>query len=150
MLPNTFTELVNLLLKGATIEVECRKKVEDLEDYADAGMRLTIAGARESYDGVVILGVSYEKYDEFNKAFEKCNYFDKEGQPRLNAREAGYYKAKDTMYVMSTDDPNEYFLSLEDSANKWIQEYFVRRHKDETYVAFLERTLSEASKHMRV
>ena len=149
MLPNTFTELNEVLLNSATIEVECRKKVEDLEDYADTGMRLTITGSRESYDGIVILEVSYEKYDEFNKAFEKHNYYDKEGQPRLNAREAGYYKAKDTMYVMNTDNPNEYFLSLEDSANKWIQEYFVRRHKDETYVAFLERTLSEASKYMR-
>ena len=144
MLPNTFTELNEVLLNGATIEVECRKKVEDLEDYADTGMRLTITGSRESHDDVVILEMSYEKYDEFNKTFEKRNYYDKDGQPCLNAREAGYYKAKDTMYVMNTDDPNEYFLSLEDGSGRWIQAYLQSRREGETYVAFLENLLDAA------
>lgn len=141
MFPNTFKQLANLMINGATIEAECRSKCEDLESYVDGGMRLTVIGITEDHDDVIKLQVSYEKYEEHNKAFEKRNYYDKNGVPCLNAREAGYYTVKDTLYVMATDDPNDYFISLSDSANKWIVSYLRNRHKDETYVAFLERML---------
>lgn len=150
MLPNTFKELAELLVNGATVDVECRERVEDLEDYADKGMRLTITGIRSDHDEVAVLAVSYAKYDEHNKAFEKRNYYDKQGKPCLNAREAGFYKEHDSMYVMETDDPNEFFVGLDDNSNRWIKSYLEHRNKDETYVAFLERILDEASKYVEL
>jgi len=148
MLPNTFKELAELLVNGATVDVECRARVEDLEDYADKGMRLTITGIRSDHDEVAVLAVSYAKYDEHNKAFEKRNYYDKTGTPCLNAREAGFYKEQDSMYVMDTDNPNDFFISIDDNSNKWIKSYLEHRGKDETYVAFLERILNQVSKDL--
>lgn len=150
MFPNTFKQLANLFINGATIEAECRKKCEDLEAYVDGGMRLTIIGMVEDHDGVIKLQISYEKYEEHNKAFEKRNYYDKQGVPCLNAREAGYYTVKDTLYVMETDDPNEYFISVSDTSNRWLRAYLERRNEGETYVAFLERWLEDAYKAAEV
>lgn len=145
MLPNTFTELSSLIRNGTTVDVDCLKKVEDLETYVEARMRLTIIDATpEDRDGVIVLTVSYAKYEEINKTFESHNYFDKNGVACLNARQAGFFSVEDTLYVMNTDDPNDYFIMLEDSANYWIQEYLKHRNKDETYVAFLERLLDQA------
>lgn len=144
MLPNSFTELANLLHNGATIDVECREKCEDLESYPEAGMRLTVTGAHEDRDGVINLEVSYAKYEEVNQTFESHNYYDKNSVACLNARQAGHYKVNDTLYVMNTDNPNDYFIPLEDSANRWIRAYLRNRHTDETYVAYLERTLTAA------
>lgn len=144
MLPNTFTELLHLLNNKQTFEVSCLEKVEDLEAYPDKGMRLTITGGRHDHDGVIILNVSYEKYESYNEAFEKRNYYDKNHVACLNAREAGWYKVEDKLFVMDSDGPNTYFVELNDGANHWVREYLAYRQPNETYVAFLERLLDQA------
>ena len=150
MLPNTFKELADLFANGATIDVECLERIEDLEDYADKGMRLTITGIRVSHDDVAVLQVSYAKYREHNTAFEKRNYYDKDGQPTLNAHEAGVYREQDSMYVGASDDPNQFFISIDDQSNRWIMLYLEQRNEGETYVSFLERVLNQASKYMEL
>jgi hypothetical protein len=144
MLPTTFRQLYNIFVNGAMFDLECREKIEDLESYPDKGTRLTVYGMRDDKDDVLALQVSYHKYDDYNTAFEKANYFDKEGRPCLTARDAGFYNVKDTLYVMATDNPNDYFISLDALSNVFINRYIDEKRDGETYVAFLERLLHTA------
>lgn len=139
-LPNTFTALVVALEQGQRSNVYCKKLIEDLENYAETNMRLTLVSARGGdVNDVVKLQVSYEKYDEFNKSFESKNYFDRGGQAVLNAREAGYYKVNDVMYLMGESNPNDYFVVLEDRTAKLHDAYQKDKRDNESYVEYLER-----------
>lgn len=139
MLPNTFKKLVETLANGAPLDVECLDRCDDLEAYPERGMRLTIVGVTPHHDDVTVLRVSYEKYDQFNTAFESSNYYDKQGVPQLTARQAGMYKVNDTLYVGTDEDPNKYFKQIE--SNRWLDMYLKEYNANpgETYVAFLER-----------
>lgn len=117
--------------------------VKDAMDYAEAypegGMRATVLDITTDDEDVLRLHLSFEAFDEYNKAFESHNYFDRDGQPTLTARDAGYYSVKDHVYVMAGDDISTYFTLMGTSASKLHQQYLDEcGDKGITYVQWLE------------
>lgn len=83
--------------------------VDDYEDYPEEGMKARIK--QVSYDKVHNVSdrchritLDYGEFDEFNKVRETANYYDSEGRACLTAREAGFYKSVDVMFVGGTVD----------------------------------------------
>lgn len=122
-----FKELARTLpemLARGPVTVEFVHGIEDLECYPEKGMRATIISIADDRDhDVMKMRVSYEKFDEFNKAFESHNYFDRAGQPVLTAREANYYTVEETIYVMASDDINKYMQILSESSTALYDAY---------------------------
>jgi hypothetical protein len=49
-------------------------------------------------DHVYALGVQFTEFEVYNEKLETFNYYDKNGIPRLNARQAGFYEVNDVLY----------------------------------------------------
>lgn len=139
----TFAQLKALTL-GQPIELTCKRKIEDLEAYPDENMRLTLYTIQDDGNEVMKLHVSYELYDEYNKQFENHTYFDKNHRPCLNAREAGYYKINDILYVMANDNPHDYFsvLNVSKAYNYWL----AVSEPGQTYIQWLESIVEQKLK----
>lgn len=137
-----FRNIAELVNTGKPVDVEFKEKIEDLESYPEKGMRATVTGAvidHEEYDGdaVIRLFVDYSKFDAENASLEAHNYYDKNGEPTLTAREAGWYKIKDTLYVMANDDAEAYLTILAKQTTELFEEYKAS-NSTLSYVAWLE------------
>lgn len=136
------SELKTLLQTGKDVDVEFVKGIEDLEGYPETGMRATIIGVpAPGADDVMKIRVSFKKYDEFNKAFEARNYWgalSKDQDPsssNYTARETGWYKVEEDIYVMAEDDVEKYMTILD--RNETFETWNASL-KQVSYVAWLE------------
>ena len=79
----------------------------DVDVYAEPGMRARLKGFRfhEVYECEVAT-FDFSEFEEHNRPLEKAGWYDKDGNPTLTAREAGFYKPQDTMYVNLDDIGN--------------------------------------------
>jgi hypothetical protein len=136
-------ELKQLLAAGPLV-IEFGEKIETLEAYPDAKMRAHLVSVvLQQPDDVAVLSVDYSAFDEFNKAFEQSNYFDKGGQPTLTARQAGYYRLQDNLYVMADDDLEAGILSLLPTNSLALFNEFLSSGQA-SYVSWLEEKLLAA------
>ena len=90
--------------------VEFGPNIEDMETYAEAKMRARITKIEPMYtdspnvwEHVYKVHVDYSEFEEENAPFETSDYYDKDGRPRLTAREAGFYHVQDTIYMPSPE-----------------------------------------------
>ena len=125
---------------GRPLAIEFTKGIEDLEGYAEPGMRAHLVDYLPSRDDVVELRVNYQIFEDFNRGLEKANYYDKDGKPTLTARESGHYNVTETYYVMATDDPAKYFSAI-DPALGLLQEW-QNTDRQKSYVSFLEEQVA--------
>lgn len=125
---------------GRPLAIEFTKGVDDLEGYAEPGMRAHLVDYLPSRDDVVELRVNYQIFEDFNRGLEKANYYDKDGKPTLTARESGHYNVTETYYVMATDDPAKYFSAI-DPALGLLQEW-QNTDRQKSYVSFLEEQVA--------
>ena len=135
-----FAKLVN---SGIRPVVTFKASVDDKEGYWEANMRGRITAARDNGDDVMELTVDVTEFDEFNKPFESANYYDKNQNPTLTAREAGFYKAVDTMYFDANEDVGQVLTVEDDSSIKLFNEYR-ESGSDLSYVTWLERQVLAA------
>lgn len=139
-------DLIGLIASRGHVDVEFTSKIHDLETYAEPCMRATLKGVRDDHDGVLRLQVSYEKYDEYNKQFESHNYWgvlSKGQEPsaaQYTARETGWYKVEDHIYVMDTDDVSTYLVILDSTP---LYDAWVANNNGLSYVAWLEKLVNE-------
>lgn len=143
-----FKEFNQMINDGLRPVVTGQKKVEDLENYMEPGMRARVIGSVLQHDDVVKLKLDFTEFDEFNKQFESANYYDRGGQPVLTAREAGHYTQKMDCYVMASDDMEGYMTVTESGALALMKEY-----KDSephcTYVEWLETQVQELRRSLQ-
>lgn len=134
--------------------VEFKSGVEDLEGYAEKGMRATIMSIKKSGsdDDVCVIEFDFTQFDEYNKQFESSNYYDKKGNGEacLNAREAGYYKPHEKYYIfagtswdVNTDDIFTFLCDMNDIA--LLKETF-EKSGESSYVSWLESIALEKIK----
>jgi len=86
--------------------IQFKTAIEDFECYAEGNMRARVTYIKPTYlndpdprEHVYKLGVDFTEFETFNEKFESFNYYDENGIPRLNARQAGFYQAKDVIYM---------------------------------------------------
>lgn len=130
------------MLTAGPLAVEFKKRVEDFEGYAEAGMRAHLKALNHRDDDEVSLEFDYSAFDEHNKLLESANYYDKNQQPTLTAREAGYYTGGDDFYVTTEQDTDLIFTVLSDSQSALIQEFTASNAG--SYVQWLEQQLLAA------
>ena len=114
--------MIEKILRSASpehpITIEFKKGIEDIEDYPETHMRANVIGLHESHSDPEIVKVTfdYEPHERYNAAFETANYYDKNQNPTLTAKEAGFYSAISTNHMMleSLDD----MMSLFDEGPK--------------------------------
>lgn len=137
-----FSTSFNQRRQAGPVNVEFVSGVEDLEAYPEAGMRATITSVIRDHDDedVFIVGLDFTEHDEFNKAFESTNYFDRNGNPTLTAREAGCYLLKENIYVMSSDETTKYFNLIDRSP---LYQKYLDEKPSVSYVEWLERLVTQ-------
>lgn len=114
--------------------------IEDKEGYLEKGMRGRVTGAIVDGDDLVTLTVDLTEFDEYNKAFESKGYFDKNRNPVLTAREAGYYKPVDTVYFDADEEMNG-FMEIESAEALAIHQEYLSSGSLKPYVQWLEEAL---------
>lgn len=137
----TFAELVSAIKAGKVFEVAFKPEIENFETYAEPNMRCTISKAElmGSDPSIVKVVFNYEKFDEFNKQFESANYYDKNREPCLTAREAKMYKVSEENYFDAETPVSEIFEFLDSNSILLYSEYLALNAASElSYVAWLE------------
>jgi len=120
-------------------------KIEDMESYAEGGMRALVVGidatdtrSPDKHEHIYKIMFDFSEFDEFNRRFESSNYYDKNGSPTLNAREAGYYKEQEAIYFGSPEIwPFEDYFVLADAAQTELLDRF-KESGETDYVSWLE------------
>lgn len=146
------SDINTLFQSGKDVDVEFTKNILDLEGYPEPGMRATIiAVTTGGQDDVVKVRVSYEKYDDFNQQFESHNYWGvlaRDQDPsaaEYTARETGWYKVEDVIYVMADDDVSNYMTILEPNE---MFETWNASLKEVSYVTWLENRVRLLEKQL--
>jgi hypothetical protein len=132
------------LAQGKPIAVECGKRIEDLEDYPEPGMRMMVLGGTVDNQDIARVAVDFEPFDAHNRAFESANYYDSDRVPRLTAREKGSYKPKTNLHFMATDELQGWLTVLENETTALAVEYLAQPEPRPSYVAWLEQQLLQA------
>jgi hypothetical protein len=137
-----FKDLLALAKAGAPVAVECKSGVNRWDGcYPETGMRLEVTGGRIDEPDVARIEVDYALFDEFNKAFESSDYRDKNGDGVLTARQAGWYKVQEFLYVDPEEEIDSYFTILADERKSLVEAYAALPEPKSTYVAWLEQRL---------
>jgi hypothetical protein len=142
-----FKDLDHMLSAGIHPVVTCQKKIEDLENYAEPGMRARIIGSTLQHDDVVKLKLDFTDFDEYNKQFESANYFDRTGNPVLTAREAGLYTKVMDCYVMAYEEMEAFMTVTESASLALMNEYKASEFKG-AYAEWLELRVQDLAKDL--
>jgi len=133
----TIADLVELLRHGSRPVVTFKDRIEDSESYAEPGMRARVMSAKgPDSDSVLSIEFDFDAFDEHNRLFERANYYDKHGVPRLTAREAGQYKGRDSIYF-ELDQLLDGLMIVEAESQVALFEEF-KAAGEGTYVSWLE------------
>lgn len=139
----------DLVQSGIHPVVEFLSEIEHQEGYAEKGMRGRLISAGEDF-GMVVLTVDVGEFADFNRSLESANHYDKDGVPRLTAREAGMYpeSGHERVYLASDqasgidesfdESFDEVFRVLDAEALALYQEY-QRLGSELSYIAWLEQ-----------
>jgi hypothetical protein len=114
-------------------EVTFTKKIEDFEVYAEVGMKARIKSISpfdlrdpDIRDHVYEIVFDFTEFETYNSEYETFNYYDSNGIPRLNARQAGFYKKIDEVYFPSPDyDDWLTYFTVDNSSEEdfWFFDY---------------------------
>lgn len=88
----TIRQLRERVHNGEVIIVRFNDNIEKWESCIDSGMMAEIVNIEspDEYDTSKVL-FDLNKFDEYNDRFAQRNYYDKNGEPILTAKEAGFY-----------------------------------------------------------
>ena len=138
-------ELAQMVKDGIRPVVTFKAPILDKEGYLETGMRGRLVAVSNEHDDMFKLHVDLSEFDDFNRQFESANYYDKDGVPRLTAREAGFYKVpKDELYVGNDEDVD--FCEVEEPGRLGLYETYRKVSANTTYVQWLEdRVLAGAA-----
>jgi hypothetical protein len=110
--------------------------------YIEPKMRATIEEIIEISAGVLRVKFDFRKFDEFNKQFEKNNYYDKHKIARLTAREAGWYDPVN--YFEMTEAELRVAIVVLDEKRRRLWTSF-EKSEYTSYILFLESFFKEAN-----
>lgn len=134
-------KLKQLLIAGPVV-IEFGKEASEFEVFAEVGMRAHLKSVEYRAADEVVLEVDYSAFEEHNKSFEVVDYYDKNHQPILTAREAGAYTGEDSFYVAANQKTDEIFTVLSDDQSALIKEFAASSASN--YVQWLEEQLIAA------
>lgn len=135
----TIRDLVEALKGGKQPVVTFVGRIEDKESYAEPGMRARIIGQAVAQDSdVVSLRFDFEEFAQHNMPFESNRYYDKQHNPCLTAREAGFYKPQEGLYF-DLDEVVAELMTIEEDAAIALFEAYKAEGTSCSYISWLER-----------
>jgi hypothetical protein len=141
----TINDLVEAVFNGQKPVVTFRSLIDDKDGYAEAGMRArAISATRADAHGVITVKFDFEEFDAHNAPLESSNYYDKDGNATLTAKQAGYYHPCDDIYF-DTEELLKDLLEMESSAAISLYHTFVAEAPGCSYVQWLERKVLDAA-----
>jgi len=133
----TIQEFLPLIVSGARPVVEFRRCIGQKESYAEPNMRARVLRVQNRRDGIIELVFDFEEFDQHNAPFESTGYYDKDRNPTLTARQAGYYHPQEGLYFDNDELLADMFEVVDDA-----QVALFNRYKEAgatmSYVAWLE------------
>lgn len=101
-------------------DIEFVKGIEDLDGYAECGMRAVVTNVHKIDDDVWRIDFDFTDYDMYNRQFESAYYYDRAGSPVLTARAANMYSVVDHYYFDSNFDhfPLSNFFKVVNASDK--------------------------------
>lgn len=126
--------------------VQFTSQIENCEEWLEGGMRARITAIETVDEEMTKIHIDASEFEAFNRPLESADYVDANGQARLTAREAGYYKPQLWVYGPPVDRIGELMTPLDvgPEIDALMQAY--QQARDEPYAAFLERHLVAAMK----
>lgn len=130
-------------LIGKTIEFLVG--IEDFECYPEKNMRARIISiserdtkSKDLYDHLYTITFDYSEFDDYNKAFESSNYWDKNGDASLTAREAGIYEVKEKIHFGAPElwPFEDYFKLLDPAVEELVNRF--KQSNSSNYIEWLE------------
>jgi hypothetical protein len=117
-LPATFREILENAansndMRYMGIDVEFTNRIEDYESCADRKMRARIVGIMVANEDCIKINFSYKPWEDYNRQYEQHNYYDKQGEARLSAREANVYHSTEWVHFEIDDAPTTYFAVVD-------------------------------------
>lgn len=145
---NLFKELNKLMKAGIKPIIEFTSLVEDLDSGAECGMRGVVESIRISRDDndCFEVTINMEKYFEYNKQLMTHTWLNKStGEYDVTSIEGGWYPKNHVVEIFdSVNDQDEYnFILLTGNSEVLYDEYFKEKNRNELYVNWLERKLTE-------
>lgn len=139
-------ELIEIVRYGARPVITFIKGCEEMEGYAEPGMRARVTGVLsfDPSEDLAKIAVDYGEFDAFNRPFEGANYFDKPGLPPLTAREAGHYEPNGALYLSLTGEIRV-FRVIDDARTALYEMYRHAGAADITYLEWLENRVLAAT-----
>lgn len=140
----TISELMSkvklLCESGAKPTVRFNEKIEDAEGYWQKGMICRVDEFTIGRHDREVVEIIFDEtgFEEINDQLATSNYYDKNGVPCLNGKQAGLgpKKGKANVFLMINDSSFEF---VEDNRNNLIQRYLESQDsKTKTYCAWLE------------
>lgn len=124
--------------------VEFHGDVEGQETCIDTGMRGRVVGVSSDDGGLMRVLVSLSEFDSFNQPFERPDYYDKDGNPTLTARQAGCFPSNgiETLYVSADDDIALICRPVDSGSAALMTEFLASGAR--SYVQWLEAQLNVA------
>ena len=131
------------------LSVQFTDYIETYGVDAEAGMRakllnIFIEDDEDPEDVSWGIRMDFGPYEEYNKQFEKGDFFDANGVACLTIHEAGQYVPVDTIFF-TLEDLHKAFVVLDNKAvenHAKLTELYKDEGTTETYMAWLERTLA--------
>jgi hypothetical protein len=123
--------------------VEILPGIEDQEaDYLEPGMLMRITRIDLRQEDLTVVHYDVSEFEDRNRPLETANYYDKNQVPCLTAREAGYFKPQDTIYLPGIESYGQFFKPVDpDGSTKLAEAYAARDDKSLTYVAWCEQEI---------
>lgn len=130
-------------------------KISDNEGYAEPGMKAKIVWvivdqiALVPEEEVFKFEFDFSEFEDHNQQYETSNFWgvaalgQDPNSATYSARETNKYQQKETHYLPGKELWDNYFTL--DSMNPLIQRYLKEQKGSETYVAFLERLVTESN-----
>lgn len=137
-------ELSQMVQDGIHPVVFFKKDIADQEGYLENGMRGRIIGSKPGHDGCCVFIVDLGDFDTFNRNFESNKYYDKNQVPCLTAREAGFYKQQEQVWVDVSAEIQSF--EVENTERLALYLRFKSDRSGDTYVQWLEDALIAATK----
>ena len=147
---HSLNRIIDLSNAGLDSTITFTKESENLEGYCEPGMKAKVVDVQlDRHHNMIKITVDYNEFLNHNKQFESSNYYDKLGNPTLNAREAGYYGAYNTgredIYIMIDESQPEVF-TIDDSTSNAVYALYKASGTTISYVAWLEKFMADTLK----
>lgn len=136
-----YADLKTLLDAGKRLTIQFTQDIEESESYAEPNMRArAIAMTKPDSDGTIKVTLDFEPFDAHNRTLESSNYYDREHNPVLTARQAGLYQPNQNYWFLADEN-----LPFNPIAENPAWEAYQKETRTVSYLEWLEAEYVKAN-----